>query len=156
MSEIYLSYCLNIFLYLTYAMQCKVFSHEILCCGTLHCVLCYITLHYKFFHKITDTAKNFIGRHLLHKLLRWVVITRLNISIFIYELCAAFSTFSIFYLFRPAVSQVRTMINFIEMVWEWDVHRWLTSFTWSHGVRYKWFQANKLRVKQIKPWKIFC
>ena len=99
MSEIYLSYCLNIFSYLTYAMQCKVFSHEILCCVTLHCVLCYIALHYKIFNKITDTAKNFIGRHLLHKLLWWVVIIRLNISIFIYELCAmtarsAFSTCS--------------------------------------------------------------
>ena len=65
-------------------------------------------------------------------------------------------TFSIFYLFRLAVSQVHTMINFIEMVWEWDVHRRLTSFNWSHGVRYKWFQANKLRVKQIKPCKIFA
>ena len=29
-------------------MQCKVFFHEIIYCVTLQCVLCYITLHYKF------------------------------------------------------------------------------------------------------------
>ena len=29
-------------------MQYKVFFYEIFCCVTLHCVLCYITFHYKF------------------------------------------------------------------------------------------------------------
>ena len=56
----------------TRPMQCKVFFYKIPCCITLQCVLCYITLHYKF------NSQHFIYRSKLHAQKVCLSLTRNN------------------------------------------------------------------------------